>query len=268
MTTLFGHFYRRHRGLAIAILLAILAFALVMTKLFFSLDSSGKGRFCGFLFLGFGVFLSVTGWKKQDASSKEKAESRPTSRSYQQLLDEVDRCFQELKDQQRWAFAYLIMGWLILSTGKWSGHPPYNHPLFAIPVFGIVFLAASRSWEKENELDVTIAKCTIEGIVLEKKRSGLKSSYFHDLANRYEGSGMWQFAFIRVSPFLMIIYSLLNGGPLSFLADYLCAPSWVMHCGSGVVLGLSWLFFERMACQPYHWLLEKKNAVDKQVVSI
>jgi hypothetical protein len=48
--------------------------------------------------------------------------------------------------------------------GKWSGHLHYSHYIFAIPVFVFMFFAATRSWEKVYDLDVDIAKYTLEGI--------------------------------------------------------------------------------------------------------
>ncbi len=68
---------------------------------------------------------------------------------------------------------------------------------------------------------------------------------------------MWQFALIRVSPPLMIIFSLFNSGVLFLLSDYLSIPNWIVQCGAGAVLGLAFLFLARMACRPYYWLLEK-----------
>ncbi len=158
-----------------------------------------------------------------------------------------------------WAYGCLMVGWIILLIGRWSDHPPYNHPTFAIPVFVLALLGTTKSIEEENELDASIAKCILEGIEMEKRRPGHKSSYFHDLAASYEGSGMWAFAFIRVSPPMMTIFSLLNAGPLSLLVNYLSLPWWTASCCSGLILGFSFLFLARMACRPYYWLLEKKR---------
>lgn len=256
-------FFKQRKGLAIVILLlSVSMLVFVMPKIFFSLEPRAKGLFCGCFLLSLGIFMFLfDSRRKKDDSPIEKTQSLPISRSYQQLLDEAAHSSQELKKQQRWAYGCLIMGWIVLWIGKWSEHPPYNHPIFAIPVFVLAFLAATRSWEKENELDVNITKCTLAGIEMEKKRPEHKSNYFHDLAKSYEGSGMWQFAFIRVSPALMILASLLNAGPLSLLANHFSIPSWVINCGAGVILGAAFLFFSRIACQPYYWLLEKKKAI-------
>ncbi len=82
------------------------------------------------------------------------------------------------------------MGWLVLWIGKWSGHPHYSHYVFAIPVFALAFLAATRSWEKIHDLDVDVAKYTLEGIAQEKKRSNLNSDRFRAFASSYDGMGM------------------------------------------------------------------------------
>jgi hypothetical protein len=257
-------FFKQRRGLAWAILLlTIFALVFVIPKIYFSIDANAKKMFWGTLLLSFGIIMFVFfGQKPQkDVPLKEKAGPSSTPRSYQKLIDEVERCFQELKKCQRWAIGCLLMGWIVLWIGRWSEHPPYNHPIIAIPVFALAFLAATKSWEKENELDVSIANCTVDGIEIEKKRSGLKSSYFHDLASSYEGRGMWQFAFVRVSPSLLILASLFNAGPLSLLANYFSIPSWAINCGAGAVLGAAFLFFARMACQPYYWLLERRKTI-------
>lgn len=256
-------FFKQRKGLAVAtLLLSVFILVFVMPKIFFSLELRAKGLFCGCFLLSFGIFMFLFDSRhKKDDSLKEKAEAHPGSRSYQQLLDEAARCSQELKKQRRWVYGCLIMGWIMLWIGRWSEHPPYNHLIFAIPVFVLAFLAATRSWEKENELDVSIVNCTIDGIEIEKKRPGHTSNHFHDLASSYEGRGMWYFAFMRVSPTLLILVSLLNAGPLSFLANHFSIPSWVINCGAGAVLGAAFLFFARMACQPYYWLLERKKAI-------
>lgn len=151
------------------------------------------------------------------------------------------------------------MGWIALWIGKFAGQLPYNHPMFAIPVFGVAFLAAINSSEKENELDLSISKSILEGIEFEKRSSGLKSACFQDLANSYEGWGMRNFALIRISPAVMILVSLLNAGPLRLLADCVSGfvPSWIVYAGSGAVLAFIGLFLSQMACGPYYWLLSE-----------
>ncbi len=265
MRVRFEQFFKQRMGLAIAILFfAVLTLVFVMPKIYSSLDESSKKTYWGTFLLSFGIIMFVFFGRKfkKEAPPKEKVvELSSAPRSYQKLLDEVGRCLKEVKKHRRWAYCCLMIGWIVLLIGRWSGHPPYNHPIFAIPVFVLALLGATRSLEEENELDVGIAKCTVEGIEIEKKRLGLKSSYFQDLANSYEGWGMWQFAFIRVSPPLMIIFSLLNAGSLSLLANHLSLPSWTVSCFSGLILGASFLFLGRIACRPYHWLLEKKKTI-------
>lgn len=258
-------FFKHRMGLAIAILLfAVLTLVFVMPKIYSSLDESSKKTYWGTFLLSFGIIMFVFFGRKSKKEAPPQAKAvEPSSapRSYQKLLDEVERCSKELKKHRRWAYCCLIMGWIILMIGRWSDHPPYNHPIFAIPVFVLALLGATRSIEEENELDVSIAKCTAEGIEMEKRRPGLKSSYFQDIANGYEGWGMWVFAFIRVSPPLMIIFSLLNAGPLSLIVNHLSLPWWTASCFSGLILGASFLFLARMACRPYYWLLEKMKTM-------
>jgi len=264
MRARFEEFVKRRRGLAVAILLfLVFALVFVMPKIFFSLEVNAKKMFWGTFLASFGIIMFTFFGRKSKKSdpSKRKVESPSTSRSYQQLIDEVERCRRELKKYQMWAYGCLLGGWIVLLIGKLSDYSPYNHPIFAIPVFGLVFLAATKSWEKENELDVNIAKCTVEGVEIEKKHSGLNSSYFSELLNGYEGWGMWQFAFIRVSPFLMIIFSLFNSGALSFLADHLSIPTWIANSAAGVILASTFLFFTMIACRPYYWMLEKMKAI-------
>lgn len=258
------HFLKGHKRLAIAILLfAVCVLAFVIPKIFFSLESGGKTTFLGTFLLCFGsiMFVFFGSKVKKVTSAKKKPSSHPATLSYQQLLDETEQCSHELKKQQIWAYGCLIMGWIALQLGRLSESPPYNHPIFAIPVFVLAFLAATKSWEKENELDVNIAKCTVEGVKAERNLSGLKSAYFHDLAKSYEGSGMWQFAFIRISPYLSIIFSFLIAGPIPLLARHSFIPGWVINCGAGAIFGAAFLFFSRQACRPYYWLLKRRKEI-------
>lgn len=253
-------FVKQRKGLAVAILL-FLIFVLVfmIPKIYFSLESSSRKMFWGTFLVSFGVIMFVFFGRRSKKNNPPKTiEKRSSSpKSYQQLLDEEGLCRKELKQHQMWAYGCLLVGWIALLIGKLVDQSPYNHPIFAIPVFGLTFLAATRSWEKEHELDTNIAECILEGVKLEKKHPGLNSSYFSDLLGSYEGRGMWQFAFIRVSPILMIIFSIFNSGALSFLANHLSVSMWISNSVAGVVLGSAFLFFARIACRPYHWMLEK-----------
>lgn len=252
-------FFKKQMRLALAvILLSIFTLVFVISKIYTSLGPDGKNAFWGSFTLGLAAFLFLFSARlKKDALPQKKAESPPTSRAYQQLLDEVTRCSHELKKLRKWTIGCLLMGWIALLIGKWIGHPPYNHPTFAIPVFGIAFLAATKSWEQEHELDASTVKCILEGIALEKRQ--VRSRYFHDLASRYEGWGMLEFAFMRISPSIMILFSLFNTGPLYLLADCLSefVPNWVVYSGSGAVLAMAGLFLGRIACKHYQWLLWK-----------
>ncbi len=261
----FEQFFKKRLGLAIGILLfAALTLIFVVPNIYFSFDTSNKKSFWGMFLLTFGIIMFVFFGRKSKKETPPQAkvvEPSSAPRSYQKLLDEVERCSQELKKHRMWAYGCLMMGWIVLLIGRWSEHPPYNHPIIAIPVFALALLGATRSIEEENELDASIAKCTAEGIEMEKKRPGLKSSHFHDLAASYEGSGMWAFAFIRVSPPMMIIFSLLNNGPLSLIVNHLSLPWWTASCFSGLILGFSFLFLARIACRHYYWLLEKMKTI-------
>ncbi len=256
-------FVKNQRGLAIAIVL-VAAFSLVFVvpKVFSGLEQGGKKMFWITFVLLFAITMPLLFAKEKDkAAPKKQTKPAPSSLSYQQLLDKAGLCLGELRKQQIWAYACLAMGWLVLWVGKWSGHPHYSHPIFAIPVFVLAYLAATRSWEKVHELDADVAKYTLEGIVLEKKKPNLKSDRFRAFASSYDGIGMWKFAFVRVSPSLMIIFSLLNTGPLSFFVKHFSLPAWTIHGVSGLVLGALFFTFSRSACRPYYWMLDKMKAV-------
>jgi hypothetical protein len=256
-------FFKQHRGLAFVIL-ALLIFLLIfiVPKIFFSLGSADRNMFWRYFIISFGACMLIFFSRQKKTSSPTVTTELPASRAYQQLRDEVTRCSYELRKHQAWDFACLIMGWIVIWIGRWSEYPLCSHPIFPLSVLTIAFLAATNSWVKKNELDASIAKCALEGIVLEKKRSGLRSSYFQDLANSYEGWGMWGFAFIRTAPSLMILFSLFNTGPLFLFADHLSqfVPHWIIHSGLGVVLVLAGLFFAKIVCKPYRWLLWKLKA--------
>lgn len=265
MRARFEQFFKQRTSLVVAIFFFVmLALVFVIPKIYHLLDGSGKKTYWSTFLLSFGIIMFIFFGRKQkkDAASDEKSvEMSSAPRSYQKLLDETERCSKELKKHRMWAYGCLVVGWIILLVGRWSDHPPYNLPIFAIPVFALAFLGATRSLAEENELDVNIATCIAEGIEMEKKRPELKSSHFHDLANSYEGWGMWQFAFIRVSPALMIIFSLLNTSPLSILANHLSLPEWAVSCFSGLTLVATFLLLARLACGPYYRLLEKMKTI-------
>ncbi len=264
MRAQFERFVKQNRGLAIAILIfAAWTLVFLVPKMYSSFESSDRTRFWGTFILTFGVimFLYFGPKLKKEALPKEKAVSPSTPRSYQQHKDEIERCLEELNKQRLWAYGCLIVAWIVILVGRWSEHPHYSHPIFALPVFILAFLAATKSWERENELDVTIAKSVVEGIALEKKPTGPKSTYFQDIANSYEGGGMWQFAFVRGVPTTIINVSFINAGLLPLLATHFSISSWMLNCIAGVILGTAFLFYARMACQPYYWMLEKRNMV-------
>ncbi len=264
MNTHFEQFFNGHRGLAIAILLfAASVLIFVIPEVFFFFTPAAKKMFWVTFLISFGSILLIffRPRPKKDVSPNEKVKFHSAAASYQQLLDKAICCSRELKKYQKWAYGCLIMGWVVLWVGKWSEYPPYNHPIFAIPIFVLTFLAATKFWEKENELDMSIVKCAVEGMEIEKTYLGLELKYFHNLANSYKGSGMWRFAFIRISPAMMVIFSLLYAGPLDLFTSHLSIPHWVVSCGSGVILGASGLLFAKTACQPYYWLLERVKTI-------
>lgn len=250
-------FVKNNRGQAIAVVL-ILAFGLIfiMPKAFFFLDQSGKKMFWAILLISFGIIMFlVSPKKKEEAVPKAQAKVTPSSLSNQQLLDKIGLCLWELRKQQIWAYGCLVMGWLVLWVGKWSGHPHYSHYIFAIPVFAITFLAATRSWEKVHDLDVDVAKYTLEGIAQEKNQSNLKPDRFRAFASSYAGIGMWKFAFVRVSPALMIIFSLLNAGVLPLLVHHFGLSRIMVNGIFGFVITSLFIFFSKIACRPYYWML-------------
>lgn len=253
---------KNRRGLAITIvLLATFGLVFVVPKVFASLEPGGRKIFWLSFAVSFGAMMALLFPKKKEvAPPKKQKKPVSSSLSYQQLLDKVGLCLWELKKQQIWAYTCLGMGWLLLWIGKWSGHPHYSHPIFAVPVFIFAFLGATQSWEKVRKLDADVAKFTLEGIAQEKKKSSLKSNRFRAFASSYEGIGMWKFAFVRVSPSLMIIFSLFNAGPLSFLINHYSLPAWASHAVTGLALGALFFAFARSACRPYYWMLSKMKA--------
>ena len=257
-------FFKERRGLtAFVLFLAILVFVISTSAALFVLTPNGKKLFLGTFLIAFGAIMFVFGRKsKNDASPKEKTiEPHSVSRSYRKLLDEVEYCSKELKKHLTWAYGCLMVGWVVFLIGKWSDHPPYNHPVIAGSIFILALLAATKYLEEDDELDTKIATCIAEGVEMERNRQELRSSHFLDLAKSYEGWGMWQFAFIRVSPPLMIIFSLFNSDLIFFLSEYLSTPTWIISCGIGMILGLAFLFLARMACRPYQRLLERTKII-------
>ncbi len=254
---------KNRRGLAIAIvLLAAFGLVFVVPKVFVSLEPGGKKMFWLSLAVSFGAMMVLLfPKKKEEAAPKKQEKPASSTHSYQQLLDKVGLCLGELKKQQIWAYTCLVLGWLVVWVGKWSGHPHYSHYIFSIPVFVFTFLAATRSWEKVHNLDVDIAKYTLDGIALEKKKANQKSDRFRAFANSYDGTGMWKFAFVRVSPALMIIFSLLNAGILPLLVHHFGLPRMMVNVIIGFVIASLFIFFSKITCRSYYWMLNKMKEV-------
>lgn len=253
---------KNRKGLAIGIVL-LLTFGLVFVvpKVFVSLEPGGKKMFWVSFAVSFGIMmLLLFPKKKEEASSKKKEKPVSSSLSHQQLLDKVGVCLRELKKQHIWAYTCLGLGWLVVFVGKWSGHPHYSHYVFSIPVFAFAFLGATSSWEKVHDLDVDIAKYTLDGIALEKKKANQKSDWFRAFAGGYDGAGMWKFAFVRVSPYLMMVFSLLNAGILPLLVRHFGLPQMMVHTIIGFVIASLFIFFSKITCRPYYWMLHKMKA--------
>ena len=254
-------FFKNRIGLVIATLvLLLLFFILVVPKIYLSFDIANKKSFWVMCLLSFGITMLILfrSKNKKDTSPVTKVAEIPlTQKSYQNLLDEMARCQKELKKNRTWIYGCLLMGWLALSLGTWVKQPPYNHPLFALPIFAITMLCVTKSLEGESKLDVRVAECIVEGMEFEKKQPELKSSYFYDAGKCYQGNGMRLFALTRLSPFMLIVFSLLNAGPIAIFADYFSISRLLATCGFGVVLGLVYAFLARMTCRPYFWMLGK-----------
>lgn len=256
-------FVKNNKGTAIAVIL-ILFFCLtfIVPKVYVFLDQGGRKTFWGTFLLSFGVMIFILSPKKKEkVAPKVQAKETPSSLSYQQLLDKVNDCLWELKKQMIWAYGYLILGWLAVWVGRWSGSPHYSHYIFAIPIFIFTFLATIRPWEKIHDLDMDVAKYTIEGVVQEKKQLNLKSDRFRAFAGSYEGSGMWKFALIRVSPILMIVFSFLNAGIYPLLVHQLGISKMMVNVIFGFIIAGLFFSFARFACRPYYLMLDKIKAV-------
>jgi uncharacterized membrane protein YbaN (DUF454 family) len=173
----------------------------------------------------------------------------PASKNYQQLIEEVQSCNAQLRKYKWWTIGCLLAALVVVLTGKLSGHAQYSHPMFASSIFLLAFIVGTKNLEKETELDTRIVNCTLEG-----KR--IKSTYFLELARSFEGWGLITFVFVRISPALWILFSVINTGILQILATHLPASTawWVPHAGAGLFLGLAGIFLARMATQPYSLL--------------
>ena len=265
----FKNFFRTRKGLALAILtLFFVALVFLMPIVFLGQDTLGKMVFIFTFILGFGLF---SGWyfsPKRKKVVSTSGENSAISQNYQALQGEITICLHELREHLLWwGYGPLILAWAVLWIGKGSQHPLYSHAIFAIPVFVLAFLAATKFIERDHALDVRIAESIFEGIKLEAKL-GMKSQYFRDLANSYAGWNMWIFAVIRVSPLLMILFSLFNTGVLSLLVEYLTQffesevfSSLIVQSSAGVILAMLGLFFGNIACKPYRKLLHRLEAV-------
>lgn len=266
----FENYFKQRKGLALAvILLCASIFVFIMPRIFSNLDASGKKTYWITFLFSFGILMYfLFGPKQKRKLLLQKNKPRVSSKGYQALQDEIANCTDALhKHRIWWGYGPLVVGWAVLLIGRWSQHPLYSHAIFALPVFALAFLAATKFVEEDNALDVRIAESILKGIQLERKK-GLNSLYFQDLANSYTGLNMWIFGFIRVSPSLMILFSLFNAGPLSLLINYLSQfvdsktfLYLIINSSAGLLLGMIGLFYGKMACQPYRWLLWKLQTV-------
>jgi len=96
---------------------------------------------------------------------------------------------------------------------------------------------------------------------LERKSSNPQSDRFRAFASSYDGMGMWKFAFVRVSPALMIIFSLLNAGILPLLVHHFGLSRMLVNGIFGFVIASLFIFFSKITCRPYFWMLDKMKAV-------
>ncbi|MEI6242341.1 MAG: hypothetical protein WCP39_02925 [Chlamydiota bacterium] len=189
--------------------------------------------------------------------SQTKIEKAPNH--YQELLDEVNRCFLQLKRSKRWTIGCLIVANAILWLGKGFGlFLIFHQAPFIIFLFTLAFLLGTKNLEKENEWDARIAKCAIKGIFLEK-REKVPTQFFHNFVKSYERTGMFSFAFIRVSPALWIAFTGLYLGVIPFLSQFI---SFSYSIG-GALLGLIGIFLGNIACQPYRWMLQELKKEEK-----
>ncbi|NNM43052.1 MAG: hypothetical protein HKM07_01750 [Chlamydiae bacterium] len=193
-----------------------------------------------------------------ECSTKPKSlpieEKNVESKTYQQILDEMGEYLWTLKKYKFWTIGCLVIAWVIVFIGRWFDIGSHNPAAFTSVVFLFALLIGTKDLEKESEADTNVVRCVLQGLKFEKRLNS-KSNYLQSFAKQYEGFGMFLFMFVRISPTLMIVFSLFNAGLAHFLVAYL-SPQ-VMYGGMGIGLGLIGLFLGNVACGPYRQLLEK-----------
>ncbi|NGX46652.1 MAG: hypothetical protein K1000chlam3_00012 [Chlamydiae bacterium] len=192
--------------------------------------------------------------EKSTDNIHSKKEPLKTSKSYQDLLTKYTQCSQQIKKCQYWSLGCLFIGWIIIWINKSLEAPLYDPQFFSIAVFAFALLVAMKDLEKESVLDHQIVNCIIEGSKIEQECK-LKESLLTNSKSTFQGLGIYSFAFVRISPRLMIIFSALNTGTATLLARHelgLFQP--VLF---GIVLGIFAVFFGNLACTPYRKLNQK-----------
>ena len=82
-----------------------------------------------------------------------------------------------------------------------------------------------------------------------EQEGNLKEKQFTECKNSYQGWRMVNFAFIRLSPLLMIVFSGLNMGISFWLSHYKLGLFQPMILGS--ILGIVTLLLSKFVCAPY-----------------
>lgn len=71
-----------------------------------------------------------------------------------------------------------------------------------------------------EDVDIKVIQCTMKGLQEERKLNSDRIVYFGDFIKSFEGTGMVEHAFVRISPALMLFFSLINFSLKKFLIAY------------------------------------------------
>ncbi len=102
----------------------------------------------------------------------------------------------------------------------------------------------------------------MKGLRSEAKLSSNQLQYFRDFVGSFEGMYLMGYAFARISPALMIAFSLINFGISPLLS--LKYSAWmenilVTASLKGAVLGIVAIILGQLAIAPYRYLLHKSQ---------
>lgn len=218
------------------------------------------------LFLAIPLFVSIKRRTKKanhdEIASRDSVliKSTKSYRSYQEIVEEHNSYLEKLKSYRYWTYGCFLIALILFIVFYISHNAQLTHPGFTTFVFCVALLLGTKDLEKQRDVDIKVIECTLKGLQAERRLNSDRILYFGDFIKCFEGPGMLEHAFVRISPTLMLVFSLINFGLTPLL--YIQFPTWMENIilvsfFKGVLFSLAALGFGKLATNPYRYLLVK-----------